>query len=160
MPFLFLLFWACKPTINNQPLTAARELQGHRGARGLAPENTLPGFALALEHGMTTLELDTVLTKDNQLIIHHDTATNPSLCQQQSGHPIQSQPIRSLHSEELKKLDCGSLTNPDFRFGQSQMTNVDFEAPWWRVRRRWVRRRRAWRAWRRVGGWRRSGGPQ
>src|SRR5450759_4885112 len=45
-------------------LACAFDLQGHRGARGLAPENTLPAFAAALSLGVTTLELDTAITKD------------------------------------------------------------------------------------------------
>ena len=44
---------------------AAFDLQGHRGARGLAPENTLPAFATALGIGVTTLEFDVVLTRDD-----------------------------------------------------------------------------------------------
>ena len=44
----------------------AFDLQGHRGARGLAPENTLPAFALALSIGVTTLETDIAITRDGQ----------------------------------------------------------------------------------------------
>ncbi|MCP4390760.1 MAG: glycerophosphodiester phosphodiesterase, partial [Gammaproteobacteria bacterium] len=43
------------------------DLQGHRGARGLMPENTLPGFAKALSIGVTTLELDLAVTRDRQV---------------------------------------------------------------------------------------------
>jgi adenylyltransferase/sulfurtransferase len=55
------------------------DLQGHRGARGLAPENTLPGFALAMKLGVTTLELDVVATRDGVLVISHDPALNPDI---------------------------------------------------------------------------------
>ena len=55
------------------------DLQGHRGARGLAPENTLPAFALALSLGVHTLELDVGLTSDGVLVISHDPALNPDI---------------------------------------------------------------------------------
>ena len=56
------------------------DLQGHRGARGMRPENTLPAFEYCIKQKMTSLELDTVVTKDNQLIIFHDTKLNGKLC--------------------------------------------------------------------------------
>ena len=57
------------------PATAL-DLQGHRGARGLAPESTIAGFETALRLGVTTLELDTVVTKDGVVVIHHDRRLN------------------------------------------------------------------------------------
>lgn len=48
------------------------DLQGHRGARGLYPENSLPGFAAAVKLGVTTLEMDTGLTRDGVVVVHHD----------------------------------------------------------------------------------------
>jgi len=48
---------------------AAFDLQGHRGARGLAPENTLPAFERALAIGVTTLELDVAITRDGVLVL-------------------------------------------------------------------------------------------
>ena len=56
----------------------AFDLQGHRGARGLAPENTLVGFAKALSVGVTTLEFDLAMTKDGVLVVHHDLWLNPN----------------------------------------------------------------------------------
>ena len=55
----------------------AFDLQGHRGARGLAPENTLPAFERALALGVSTLELDIAITRDGVLLIHHDPTLNP-----------------------------------------------------------------------------------
>src|SRR5450759_3118814 len=52
--------------------SSAVDLQGHRGARGLAPENTLPAFAKGLEIGVTTLELDTGITRDGVVVISHE----------------------------------------------------------------------------------------
>src|SRR3972149_237218 len=62
------------------PLFAsAFDLQGHRGARGLAPENTLPAFAAALSLGVSTLELDTAITKDGVVVVSHDARLNPDI---------------------------------------------------------------------------------
>jgi glycerophosphoryl diester phosphodiesterase len=90
------------------------DLQGHRGARGLKPENTWPAFQAAIEYKMTTLELDTVLTKDGKVIIHHDSDTNPVICQNLDGTPIEKQSLYNLTLAELKELDCGSKKNPNF----------------------------------------------
>ena len=56
---------------------ATFDLQGHRGARGLAPENTLAGFARALEIGVSTLELDCGVTKDGVVVVSHDRLLSP-----------------------------------------------------------------------------------
>ncbi len=90
------------------------DMQGHRGARGLYPENTLPAFKAAMDHGMTTIELDTVLTKDKQLIIHHDDNLNPEICKWSNGANVESLPVKNFTVAELKELDCGSLKNSRF----------------------------------------------
>lgn len=90
------------------------DLQGHRGARAKRPENTLPAFKYCMDQKMTTIELDTVVTKDRQLIVHHDTALSGKLCLDLNGNPAEAVPIRDLTVEELKQYDCGSLGNEDF----------------------------------------------
>jgi glycerophosphoryl diester phosphodiesterase len=90
------------------------DLQGHRGARGLAPENTLPAFQMAMDLKVNTLELDTVLTKDKILVVHHDTSLNPELCQLKTGEEITKKKISELTYSEIKKLDCGSKLNKKF----------------------------------------------
>ncbi len=63
-----------------QSFTAhAFDLQGHRGARGLAPENTIPAFERALQVGVSTLELDLAVTKDNVLVVSHDPTLDPDI---------------------------------------------------------------------------------
>ncbi|MCC5815369.1 MAG: glycerophosphodiester phosphodiesterase [Leptospira sp.] len=90
------------------------DLQGHRGARGLKPENTWPAFRAAIDYRMTTLELDTVLTKDGAIIVHHDSDTNPTICQMPDGAPIEKRNIYDMTLSELKELDCGAKKNPNF----------------------------------------------
>lgn len=89
----------------------ALDLQGHRGARGLAPENTLPGFALTLGIGVTTLELDIAITRDDVLVIHHDRSLNPDITRDANGRFLDARGplIRSLSFDELQRFDVGRL---------------------------------------------------
>jgi len=92
-------------------LASAFDLQGHRGARGLAPENTLPAFAAALAIGVTTLELDTGVTKDGVVVIHHDRRLNPDLARGPDGRWVEAPAplIHNLSFEELQRYDVGRL---------------------------------------------------
>jgi glycerophosphoryl diester phosphodiesterase len=74
------------------PATAL-DLQGHRGTRGLAPENTLAGFRKAIEIGVTTLETDLALTADDVLVLSHDPALNRALTRTGDGRWLE---IRAL----------------------------------------------------------------
>ncbi|HEX8664449.1 MAG TPA: glycerophosphodiester phosphodiesterase [Beijerinckiaceae bacterium] len=89
----------------------AFDLEGHRGARGLAPENTLPGFAKALEIGVTTLELDLGLTKDGVVVVHHDARLNPDTTRGPDGQFLTEvgPAIHSLTLEEVRRYDVGRL---------------------------------------------------
>ena len=87
------------------------DLQGHRGARGLRPENTLPAFELALQLGVSTLELDVGVTRDGELVISHDPALNPDITRDAQGRFIESPgpDIASLTFAELQAFDVGRL---------------------------------------------------
>jgi glycerophosphoryl diester phosphodiesterase len=87
------------------------DVQGHRGARGLAPENTLAAFDLALTLGVTTLELDTVMTRDGVVVLSHDPTLNPNLTRDASGRFIDAPgpAIRELSLIELRRFDVGRL---------------------------------------------------
>jgi glycerophosphoryl diester phosphodiesterase len=89
----------------------AFDLQGHRGARGLAPENTLEAFATALKIGVTTLELDVGVTKDGVVVVSHDRVLNPDHTRGPDGQFLTSPgpAIRSLTLAELKRYDVGRL---------------------------------------------------
>lgn len=90
---------------------SAFELQGHRGARGLLPENTLAGFEHALAIGVTTLELDIAITSDGVPVISHDSALNPALTRDASGRWLTGKGplIRSLTLAQLQSYDVGRL---------------------------------------------------
>ena len=97
----------------------AFELQGHRGARGLLPENTLAGFERALEIGVTTLELDIAITADGVPVISHDTALTPALTRDAQGQWIKAPGplIKSLTLEQLQSYDVGRL-DPASSYGR------------------------------------------
>jgi glycerophosphoryl diester phosphodiesterase len=87
------------------------DLEGHRGARGLAPENTLPGFARALGLGVTTLEMDLAVTKDGVVVVTHDSTLNPDLVREPEGIWLR-QPgdaIRMLRAADLRRYDVGRI---------------------------------------------------
>jgi glycerophosphoryl diester phosphodiesterase len=87
------------------------DLQGHRGARGLWPENTLPGFRAAIALGVTSIELDVVLTQDEVPVVFHDLALNPHLVRGRDGHFLAAPgpAIASLTAAELTAYDVGRL---------------------------------------------------
>jgi glycerophosphoryl diester phosphodiesterase len=89
----------------------AFDLQGHRGARGLAPENTLAAFAKALEIGVTTLETDLAVTRDGVLVLSHDPVLNPDLVRGSDGRWLSAPgpAINTLTLAEIKRFDVGRL---------------------------------------------------
>ncbi|HLT71896.1 MAG TPA: glycerophosphodiester phosphodiesterase [Cyclobacteriaceae bacterium] len=95
------------------------DVQGHRGARGLKPENTIPAFLAALDHGVTTLELDVVVTKDKQLVVSHEPWMSASICLAPGGSEITKKEekrhnIYQMTYEEVSAFDCGSKGNAAF----------------------------------------------
>lgn len=93
------------------------DLQGHRGARGLAPENTLAAFRKALEIGVSTIETDLAMTRDGVLVLSHDPRLNPDLTRGPDGKWLTGwgPPIRTLSKRELDAFDVGRL-NPEGRY--------------------------------------------
>ena len=91
----------------------AFDLQGHRGTRGLAPENTLAAFQRALDIGVTTVETDLAVTKDGVLVISHDPYLNPDVVRGPDGVWLAAKgpAIHALTLAELKRYDIGRL-NP------------------------------------------------
>ena len=89
----------------------AFDLQGHRGARGLAPENTLPGFERALAVGVTTLETDIAISRDGVLLLSHDPALNPDITRGPDGQFLSGRGPVIWHTgfAELQRYDVGRL---------------------------------------------------
>ena len=92
-------------------LAGAFDLQGHRGARGLAPENTLPAFAAALSLGVSTLELDTGITRDGVVVVSHDARLNPDITRGPDGRWLNppTRAVREMSLDELGHYDVGRI---------------------------------------------------
>ena len=89
----------------------ALDLQGHRGARGLAPENTLAAFATALSIGVTTLEMDLGVSRDGVVVVAHDPEINPDLTRGPEGEWLAA-PGPALHTldlAEIRRFDVGRI---------------------------------------------------
>ena len=99
--------------------TLAFDLQGHRGTRGLAPENTLAAFTRAIAIGVTTLETDLAVTRDGVLVISHDPFLNPDVVRGPDGRWLAAKgpAIHSLTLAELKRYDIGRL-DPEGKYAQ------------------------------------------
>jgi glycerophosphoryl diester phosphodiesterase len=85
-------------------------VHGHRGARAVRPENTLPAFEYAISAGVDVLELDTAVTSDNVLVVSHDLHMNRKVCQGPEGETT----IRKLTFAQVREWDCGALKNSEF----------------------------------------------
>jgi glycerophosphoryl diester phosphodiesterase len=87
------------------------DLQGHRGARGLWPENTLAGFTHAMELGVSALELDCAVTRDGVVVVTHDPELNPDCTRDARGRFLSEAgpPVNTLSYEQLRSYDVGRL---------------------------------------------------
>lgn len=95
------------------------DIQGHRGARGLRPENTIPAFIMALDSGVTTIELDVAITKDKQIIVSHEPWMSSAICLDSAGRAINEKEekkfnIYQMTFEQVQLFDCGSTGNSKF----------------------------------------------
>jgi len=132
-----LSFWACEKTSSNSSTQAETQnvdtvsasdnlpldLQGHRGARGLLPENSLPAMRRAIELGVTTLEMDIVITADSVVVLSHEPFMSHEICLDPSGEPITKDNelehnIFKMTYEEVQQYDCGSRVHERFPLQQ------------------------------------------
>ena len=92
-------------------MTRAVEIVGHRGARGLFPENTIDGFREAFDLGVRTFELDVGMTADGVVVVSHDLALNPAITRDGSGRFLSGTPplIHALPWSELCRFDVGRI---------------------------------------------------
>lgn len=94
------------------------DIQGHRGCRGLLPENSLPAFEKAIDLGVHTLELDIVITKDNKVVVSHEPFMNPIICLRPDASVISDSEekinLYKLTYDEIKAYDCGSKIHPTY----------------------------------------------
>ena len=95
-------------------------IQGHRGARGLLPENTIESCIEAVKCGVDGLEIDVVVSKDGQIVVSHEPWMSPLFCSFPDGKPVIARHeassifLMNMDYEEIKEYDCGSRGNPLF----------------------------------------------
>jgi glycerophosphoryl diester phosphodiesterase len=122
MRFFFIaivMFGVASVNAQHQNSVVNFDKQGHRGCRGLYPENTIPAMKYALGLGVTTLEMDVVISKDNKVVLSHDPYFNSSITLDSAGKPISKEAEKSLrlyqmNYEEIRKYDVGMKFNPKF----------------------------------------------
>jgi glycerophosphoryl diester phosphodiesterase len=115
---------ACFNARQNQRLEVKHfDKQGHRGCRGLMPENTIPAMLKAIDLGVTTLEMDAIITKDEKVVLSHEPFFNHEISTKPDGSWVNEKEEKSLNIyqmtyEEVKKFDVGLRSHP--RFTQQQ----------------------------------------
>ena len=100
-----------------KPYYPSFDLQGHRGARGMFPENTIPAFLAALQEGVTTVELDVVITADKQVLVSHEPYLSPEICLGLNGEEFGNEKQYNLYKmmyAEIAACDCGSKKHERF----------------------------------------------
>jgi glycerophosphoryl diester phosphodiesterase len=116
MKKIILFLIACLPMTAFAQLSY--DLQGHRGSRGLMPENTIPAMIKAMDLGVTTLELDLAITKDGEVILSHEPFMNPVICLTSEGQQIDSKDhsynLFQMTYQEILAFDCGSKIHSSF----------------------------------------------
>lgn len=120
MRFLITLFFSItlmSCSSNQTPQTF--DLQGHRGARGLMPENTIPSFLKAVDLGVDTIELDVVVTQDEKILVSHEPWFNHEISTNPDGSPITEEEkmdlnIYEMTYEETQQFDVGKRGHPSF----------------------------------------------
>ena len=111
------IFLICMPQVCTS--AGGFDLQGHRGARGLMPENTLPAFVRALEIGVSTLEMDLAVTRDREVVVMHNPRFEPALTRDEKGAWLEraSPSIHSMELAQVKRYDVGRL-NPASKYAE------------------------------------------
>lgn len=96
------------------------DIQGHRGCRGLFPENTIEAMKKAIDLGVTTLEMDVVISKDKQVLLSHEPFLSHEICLDKNKKEIieaneHSYNLYQMNYDEIKSCDCGSKIHPRFQ---------------------------------------------
>ncbi|WP_395057972.1 glycerophosphodiester phosphodiesterase family protein [Flavobacterium sp.] len=95
------------------------DIQGHRGCRGLLPENSIEAIKKAIDIGVTTLELDIVISADNQVLLSHEPFLSHEICLDSNGNEITESKEKSfnlykMNYDQIRKCDCGTKIHPRF----------------------------------------------
>ena len=122
-----VIFWlavlaSCNTASNTaeQKLLGEFDKQGHRGSRGLMPENTIPAMLRAIDEGVTTLELDVVISKDSQVVVSHDPFFHQNITTTPAGKTLTKKEavdhlLFTMNYDSIRKYDVGLKPHPDFQ---------------------------------------------
>src|SRR5688572_32507439 len=121
--FILLLMAFVTPVISQSGI----DIQGHRGCRGLMPENSMAAFLKAVELGVTTLELDVVISMDGQIVVSHEPWISHEICSHPDGHPVTSGEAKTLNIYQMpyskvQQYNCGTRPHPEFAHQQKIFT--------------------------------------
>jgi glycerophosphoryl diester phosphodiesterase len=121
------LFIGCQSSIDKvevdenevEVFSSSREfdLQGHRGARGLFPENSIEGFIGAVELQVNTVEMDVVISKDHEVVVSHEPWMSSVICWGINDKPVpegEGLKLYDLTYEQISNFNCGSQPHPNF----------------------------------------------
>ena len=119
IPLILLTACTMNPSVEKESLEIPENFdwQGHRGCRGLLPENSIEGFIHALSFPIQTLELDVVLTKDNVVLVSHEPWFSEEIC---DCGDLENKNLYQLTYAEIKQVKCGTRPHPRFP-GQKQL---------------------------------------
>ncbi|MDG5492635.1 glycerophosphodiester phosphodiesterase family protein [Psychroserpens sp. SPM9] len=101
------------------------DVQGHRGCRGLHPENSLPAFKKAIDLGVQTLEMDVVISKDHEVVVSHEPFINHTIALDLFGNEITSENemtfnLYTMPYDSIKLYDCGTKMHPAYPFQKKE----------------------------------------
>ncbi len=118
---------SCVSSRNAMNTAGTLDKQGHRGCRGLLPENTIPAMKKALDLEVTTLEMDAVITKDGEVVLSHEPFFNHEISTKPDGSPVTEKEEKGLNIyamtyNEVRQFDVGRRPHP--RFPQQQKLAV------------------------------------
>ncbi|WP_258099311.1 glycerophosphodiester phosphodiesterase family protein [Marinoscillum pacificum] len=121
---LTIIFMSCNPEKKESNF----DLQGHRGCRGLYPENTIPAFLHAIDLGVNTLEMDLAVTDDRELLVSHEPYMSAEMCLDKQGREISDTAqyqynIYQMNYEEIQQFDCGTKPHPRFPEQKKMVVN-------------------------------------
>lgn len=117
--FILTAFLTLSTLVHGQVFTPKFDVQGHRGARGLMPENTIPAFMYAIDAGVTTIEMDLAITKDGQVVVSHEGWMSAAIALDSLGNPIKEKDekkhnIYKMNYKDVAKYDVGTKKNDRF----------------------------------------------
>ena len=129
MIFLAITASCSQPAENSQVPLPKFDKEGHRGARGLMPENTIPAMYKAIDLGVTSLEMDVHITRDNLVILSHDDHIDPAFTLSDHGSEIPTDKAQKLAFFQMdyatiSKFDVGSKFYPKFPDQQKMKVQI------------------------------------